>query len=116
MQVLTHATFFVNTICGYVGRRAHFFITSDIMKNKRMDNERPRRRFREAVDGPAIRRWYARMRTSDLARMLGLTVKQIENFAHRNNMESWARKLASVLSAINSRNGKKGGRPKKIRK
>ena len=86
------------------------------MKNNRMDNERPRHRFRKAVDGPAVRRWYARVRTSDLARALGLTVKQIENFVHRNNMESWAWKLASVVSAINSRNGKKGGRPKKMRK
>ena len=52
------------------------------MKNKRMDNERPRRRFREAVDGPAIRRWYARMRTVDLARMQGLTIKSMNKPEH----------------------------------
>jgi uncharacterized protein YjcR len=81
-----------------------------MMKSK---NERPCRRFREVVDGPLVRRWYARMRTSELARMLGLKVRQIENFAHRNNTEPWARKHASVLSSINSEKGKKGGRPRK---
>ena len=79
-----------------------------------MDNERPRHRFRKAVDGPAVRRWYARVRTSDLARALGLTVKQIENYMYRHNTEPWARKLDSVISAENSVKGKKGGgRPKK---
>ena len=75
------------------------------MKNKR--------RFCEATDGPVIRRWYARMRTADLARKMGLTVKQIENYVYRWNWEPWARKLPSVLSRMNSIKGKKGGRPQK---
>ena len=91
------------------------FLYSNNMKNKRMDNERPRRRFREAVDGPFIRQWYARMRTVDLARWMGLTVKQIMNFVHRESTERWARKCKEVLSKINSENGKCGGRPKKNR-
>jgi hypothetical protein len=70
----------------------------------------PRRGLREAVDGPLIRRWYARMPTAELARQTGLTVKQITNYVYRHNTEPWARKLRSVVSAENSVKGKKGGR------
>ena len=73
------------------------------MKNKR--------RFCEATDGPVIRKWYARMRTADLARKMGLTVKQIENYVYRWNWKPWARKESAVLSRMNSEKGKKGGRP-----
>ena len=66
-------------------------------------NEQTKRRLRQAVDGPEIRRWYATMPTAELAQRKGLTVKQIENYVYRHNMESWARKLPSVLSAENSR-------------
>ena len=71
------------------------------------------RRFREAVDGPIIRRLYAKMPTSELAQRLGLTVRQIENYVYRHNLSSWARKLPAILSAMNSKKGKKGGRPRK---
>jgi len=55
------------------------------------------------------------MRTVELAEMLGLTVKQIENYVYRHNTKRWARKQASVLSQENSEKGKKGGRPQKIK-
>ena len=87
------------------------------MKKNQYDKELSRRRFREAVDGPEIRRWYAEMPTAELAGRMGLTVKQITNYVYRWNLEPWARKSASVLSAENSMNGSKGGRPlKKVRK
>ena len=71
------------------------------------------RRFREAVDGPMVRRLYAKMPTSELARRLGLTEKQVKNFVYRENVEPWARKDAATLSRINSEKGRKGGRPRK---
>ena len=85
------------------------------MKNKQYDKEQPRRRFCEKVDGPEIRRWYAKMPTAELAERRGLTVKQIKNYVYRENPEIWARKDAATLSRINSEKGKKGGRPKRIR-
>ena len=44
-------------------------------------NQQPRatRRFREAIDGPEIRRRYAYEPTEVIARDMGLTVKQIMN-------------------------------------
>ena len=84
------------------------------MKDTEKDGKGGRgRRFREAVDGPVVRRRYAYERTEDLARDMGLTVRQIENYVYRHNTERWARKLGSVLSAENSEKGKKGGRPRK---
>ena len=77
------------------------------MKNSGENSEKPQRRFCEAKDGPVIRRRYALMRTADLAQRLGLTVKQIENYAYRHNTETWARKKPSVRSRINSENAKK---------
>jgi hypothetical protein len=71
------------------------------------------RRLREAVDGPVIRRRYAYERTEDLARRMGLTVRQIENFVYRHNTERWARKSLSLLAKTNSENGRNGGRPRK---
>ena len=85
------------------------------MKDKNT-NEKGRRgrRFREAVDGPKIRELYAKMPTKELARRLGLKVKQITNYVYKWNMKPWARKLRSLLSAENSKKGKKGGRPRKV--
>jgi hypothetical protein len=83
------------------------------MKEKNTNEKQRGRRFREVVDGPEIRKWYARMPTAELARRMGLTVKQITNFVYKWNMKPWARKLCSLLSATNSKNGKKGGRPRK---
>ena len=87
------------------------------MKNKQNEQQRPGRRFREAVDGPEIEKRYATTPTKKLARQMGLKVKQIENYVYRNNLRLWARKLPTLLSALNSKKGKKGGgRPKKVEK
>ena len=84
------------------------------MKNKQYDKEQPRRRFREAVDGPEVWRWYAEIPTAELAERMGLTVKQIENYVYNHNDEPWARKDPALMSAQNSVKGKKGGgRPRK---
>ena len=83
------------------------------MKNKRMDNERPRFRFSKKKYAEIIMRLYHLMPTAELARAIGLTVKQIKNFVYRENPKRWARKDAATLSRINSEKGKKGGRPKK---
>ena len=83
------------------------------MKEKNTNEKQRGRRFREAGDGQKIRELYSKMPTAELARRLGLTVKQITNFVYKWNMKPWARKLSSLLSATNSKNGKKGGRPRK---
>ena len=85
------------------------------MTKKKYIAEKTRRRLREVVDGPVIMRNYATMPTAELAGMLGLTVKQIENYAYRHNTAPWAHKSAMVRSAENSQKGKKGGRPPKIK-
>ena len=83
------------------------------MKNGEIEEPRKGRRFCEKVDGPEIRKWYARMPTAELAERRGLTVKQIKNYVYRQNLGRWARKDADYLSRINSEKGKKGGRPRK---
>ena len=85
------------------------------MKDKKTDGQgRRSRRFREAVDGPKMKEFYSKMPTKELARRLGLTIKQITNYVYKWNMKPWARKLRSLLSAENSKKGKKGGRPRKV--
>ena len=88
-----------------------------MMKQKHKDVQPAGRRLRKAVDGPEIEKRFATTPTPELARQMGLTVKQIENYVYRHNTEPWARKLASVRSAMNSEKGKKGGgRPRKVEK
>ena len=86
------------------------------MKNGESEEPRKGRRFCETEDGAVIRRWYAKMPTAELAERMGLTVRQITNYVYRHNTEPWARKLPSVMSAENSRNGRCGGRPLKKRR
>ena len=86
------------------------------MKNGQSEEPRKGRRFREKEDGEMIRKYFAKMPTKELAERMGLTVKQITNYVYRHNTEPWARKLPSVLSAENSRNGRSGGRPLKKRR
>jgi len=83
------------------------------MGNRKNRDERPQRRFRKAVDGEFIMRYYRLMPTAELARLLGLTEKQVKNYVYRENVEQWARKDAATLSRINSEKGRKGGRPRK---
>ena len=68
-------------------------------KNKQNEEQQAGRRFREAVDGPEIREKYSKMPTKELARQMGLKVKQITNYVYKWNMKPWARKLRSLLSA-----------------
>jgi hypothetical protein len=82
-------------------------------KNKQNEGQQAGRRLRKAVDRQEIEKRYATTPTPELARGMGLTVKQIENLAHRENYNEWARKNAVTRSRINSENGKKGGRPRK---
>ena len=100
--------------------RAPFFVgLDDKMNMKNGQSEKPQkgRRFCEKTDGEMIRKYFAEMPTAELAERTGLTVKQITNYVYRWNLEPWARKCASVLSAENSMNGSKGGRPlKNVRK
>jgi hypothetical protein len=84
------------------------------MKNGQSEKPQKGRRFCEKTDGEMIRKYFAEMPTAELARRLGLTVKQIENYVYRENPNDWARKSAALLSAENSVKGRKGGgRPKK---
>ena len=86
------------------------------MKDMERNEKQRGRRFREAVDGQEIRKWYAKMPTPELARRMGLKVKQITNYVYKLNMKWWARKDDAVRSAVNRENGKKGGRPRKNNK
>ena len=86
---------------------------STTMKEKKYDEQPAGRRLCKEVDGPMIMELYPKMPTAELARRLGLTVKQIKNYVYRENVELWARKDAATLSRINSEKGRKGGRPRK---
>ena len=87
------------------------------MKKNQYDKEQPGRRFNKKVYGPTVMKWYAKMPTAELAELMGLTVKQIENYVYNHNDEPWARKDAALLSAQNSEKGRKGGgRPRKTGK
>ena len=83
------------------------------LKKNKKDKQQRKKRFSKAKYGAEIMRLYRLMPTADLARKMGLTVKQITNFVHRESPEQWARKCKDVLSKINSENGRRGGRPKK---
>ena len=84
-----------------------------MMKKKQKDVQPAGRRLRKAVDGPEIEKRFATTPTPELARQMGLTVKQIENYAYRENPKECVGKDAATRSRINSENGKKGGRPRK---
>ena len=91
----------------------YIHVKTNNMKEKNINEKQLGRRFREDVDGPEIEKRYATTPTPELARQRGLTVKQITNYVYKWNMKPWARKLRSLLSVTNSKNGKKGGRPRK---
>lgn len=83
------------------------------MKEKKYDEQPAGRRLQKAVDGPLIEKWYATMPTAELAHRLGLTVKQVSDYAYRNNFNESLGKDAAERSKVASENGKKGGRPRK---
>lgn len=82
-------------------------------KKKQKEAQPAGRRLRKAVDGSEIEKRFATTPTPELSRQMGLTVKQIENYAYRENHKECVGKDAATRSRINSENGKKGGRPRK---
>ena len=87
------------------------------MAKNKSNYEKPKKRFNKALYGPIIKQYYSTMKTADLAKMLGLTVKQIKDYIQREKFkegtEHCLRKDPAYLSRVNSENGKKGGRPRK---
>ena len=83
------------------------------MKNNKSNNGQPKRRFCKATDGPVIMQRYSRMPTAELALEMGLATRQITDFVYRQNSEAWASKDEKHLSKMNSKNGKRGGRPRR---
>ena len=87
-----------------------------MQKNKR-HYEKPKQRFSKKKYEKIIRELYATTPTAELAKMLGLTVKKIKDYIHRERFkegnERCLRKDPTYLSQVNSKNGKKGGRPRK---
>ena len=82
--------------------------------NKAMNkNEENGRRFNEKVDGEMIRKYFAKMPTKELARMMGLEPRQVSDFAHRKNFEGCLKKDEAERKKVARENGKKGGRPRK---
>ena len=83
------------------------------MKNGQSEEPRKGRRFREKEDGEMIRKYFAKMPTKELARMLGLEPRKVSDFAHRNNFEGCLKKNKAERKQVARENGKKGGRPRK---
>ena len=83
------------------------------MKNQRNGGQPSGRRLRKDVDGPKIRKWYARVPTAKLARRLGLKPRQVSDFAYRNNFEGCLGKDKAERKKVATENGKKGGRPRR---
>ena len=96
--------------------RAPFFVGLDDkmnMKNGEIEEPRKGRRFREKEDGEMIRKYFAKMPTKELARMMGLEPRKVLDFAHRNNFEGCLKKNKAERKQVARENGKKGGRPRK---
>ena len=77
------------------------------MEKKKKDKQQRKKRFSKAKHVEEIMRLYRTMPTAELARMMGLTVRQITNFVHRESPKQWARKCKDVLSKINSENARR---------
>ena len=76
-------------------------------------NEKKSRRFNEKTDGEMVRKYFAKMPTAELARMMGLEPRQVSDFAHRKNFEGCLKKDKAERKQVARENGKKGGRPHK---
>ena len=88
------------------------------MKKNQYDKEQPRRRFSEKTDGEMVRKYFAEMPTSELARMLGLEPRQVSDFAHRKNYEGClkTRRSGSMWRAKTARKGDGRARNRKNKK
>ena len=60
-----------------------------------------------------IKYWYPLKPNEWIANYLGLTTKQISNYALRNAAERWVKKSSDCLMNIRTGAGRKGGRPRK---
>ena len=76
-------------------------------------NEKKSRRFNEKVDGEMVRKYFSKMPTKELARMMGLETRKISDFAHRKNFKPCLKKDEAERKQVARENGKKGGRPRK---
>ena len=83
------------------------------MKNGQSEEPRNGRRFNEKTDGEMIRKYFAKMPTKELARMMGLKPRKVSDFAYRNNIEGCLGKNEAERKQVARENGKKGGRPRK---
>ena len=83
------------------------------MKNRESHLEQPKRRFNKKVDGEMVRRLFHLMPTAKLARMMGLKPRQVSDFAYRNNFEECLGKDTEERKQVASKNGRKGGRPRR---
>ena len=82
--------------------------------NKAMNkNVQKCRRFNKKTDGEMIRKYFAKMPTAELARMMGLEPRKVSDFAHRNNFEGCLKKNKAERKQVACENGRKGGRPRK---
>ena len=82
--------------------------------NKAMNkNVQKGRRFNKKTDGEMIRKYFAKVPTAELARMMGLEPRKVSDFAHRNNFEGCLKKNKVERKQVARENGRKGGRPRK---
>ena len=77
------------------------------------ENEQTGRRFNEKTDGEMVRKYFAKMPTAELARMMGLETRQVSDYAYRKNYEPCLGKNEAERKQVARENGKKGGRPRK---
>ena len=61
------------------------------------NNKQKKGRFSSEVYGPIIRLLFSTWPTDKLARRIGRTEREIENYAYRHNNEPWARKSAELF-------------------
>ena len=70
-----------------------------------MPEQQPRRCYHRfsSAEQRFIRRHYAHSQTSCLASVLGVSVRQVNNYVLRHAGEPWTRKTAQTLSRVRSR-------------
>ena len=81
--------------------------TPIIMMNSKTHNEKPKRRFCAAMDGPRIRRLYATMRTADLFQIFFVHLQPNQRLASaRTSKRRWQKSPESKTSLPKHRQGR----------